>query len=554
MADKGMGAAAGGAEGLEPAFLVRWRGSDGWEHECTLAGAAGAWEGRGAAALGLSLEQDPDAADNGVRGTAWRLTCQPRDQVTVVAVEAVLDLDLASCDALFLNGYNSWTDSVERPADAATPTMGPVAYAGVRATTFDGSGDYRFFPQDGRRGHQHGWGYGYLRYGDRVRLVGSLDEALGQTALVENYRTGTLTLRKEPPARPVAAGEARELMAFCLLGGTLDRAVEAWLALAGVTRMPGPALVGYSSWYRHYTDISEKCLLHDLVGVSRALGQHDLGAAQATFQVDDGYTKVGDWLAPDASKFPHGMAPVAAEIRSRGLLPGIWLAPFLCERESKLFSEHPSWLLRDEAGQPVATGGHWSGGVALDTLNPEVRDYVRRSLSAATREWGFRLLKLDFLYAACMLAHGGLNRGELMADALDLIWESVPEGTLVDLCGVPIASALGRGQYCRIGCDVGLDWDDQPWMRLMHRERVSTRNSLANTRGRAHLDGRAWRNDPDVFFLRGDVRLTERQRHDLLEADASLGGVFFTSDDMDAWGPTERAAYATALADFVGRA
>ena len=88
----------------------------------------------------------------------------------------------------------------------------------------------------------------------------------------------------------------------------------------------------------------------------------------------------------------------------------------------------------------------------------------------------------------------------------------------------------------------------------MHRERVSTRNSLANTRGRAHLDGRAWRNDPDVFFLRGDVRLTERQRHDLLEADASLGGVFFTSDDMDAWGPTERAAYATALADFVGRA
>lgn len=295
-------------------------------------------------------------------------------------------------------------------------------------------------------------------------------------------------------------------------------------------------------------------LLHDLTGVSRALGARELEAARATFQVDDGYTKVGDWLAPDKEKFPHGMAPVAAEIRARGLLPGVWMAPFVCERESRLFADHPSWLLRDAAGQPVATGGHWSGGVALDTLNQEVREYVASSLSAATREWGFSLLKLDFLYAACLVPHGGLNRGQLMADALALIRQSVPEGILVDLCGVPVANALGQGEYCRVGCDVGLDWDDKPWMRLMHRERVSTKNSLANTRGRAHLDGLAWRNDPDVFFLRRDVRLTDAQRSSLLEADASLGGVLFTSDDMDEWDEGQRAAFDAALARFVERA
>ena len=141
-----------------------------------------------------------------------------------------------------------------------------------------------------------------------------------------------------------------------------------------------------------------------------------------------------------------------------------------------------------------------------------------------------------------------------MADALDLLRSSVPEGVVFDLCGVPVASALGQTEYCRIGPDVGLDWDDVPWMRLLHRERVSTKNSLGNTRGRAHLDGKAFRNDPDVFFLRRDVKLTKRQRSKLIGADAALGGMFLTSDDVGAWDKGQRLAFARALAVFVNRA
>jgi alpha-galactosidase len=146
-----------------------------------------------------------------------------------------------------------------------------------------------------------------------------------------------------------------------------------------------------------------------------------------------------------------------------------------------------------------------------------------------------------------------MNRGELMADALELLRESVAEGTVFDLCGVPLMSALGRTEYCRIGCDVGLDWDDVPYMRLLHRERVSTKRSLANTRGRAHLDGRAFRNDPDVFFLRRDVKLSRKQRSDLVGADAALGGMFLTSDDVSVWDEKQRIAYDLALAVFVDR-
>ena len=175
-------------------------------------------------------------------------------------------------------------------------------------------------------------------------------------------------------------------------------------------------------------------------------------------------------------------------------------------------------------------------------------------MSTVTRKWGYRLLKLDFLFGACLVPHDGMNRGQLMADALDLLRASVPEDTWFDLCGVPLMSAFGRTEYCRIGCDVSLDWDGGPmYMRLLHRERVSSKRSMGNTLGRAHLDGVVFRNDPDVFFLRDDVDLTESQKRQLLMADVTLGGMLLTSDGVEDWDEGQRAQFEEALRTFVNR-
>ena len=173
------------------------------------------------------------------------------------------------------------------------------------------------------------------------------------------------------------------------------------------------------------------------------------------------------------------------------------------------------------------------------------------ALQTMVNEWGFGLLKMDFLYAACMVPHDGLNRGQLMADAIDLLRMGAGDDCLILGCGVPLGSAFGKFDFCRIGCDVGLDWNDFPYMWVLHRERVSTRNSLANTYGRAPLDGRAFGNDPDVFFLRKDVRLSQDQRDGLLFADADLGSVLLTSDDMGAWDDAQLGRYRQALKLFM---
>ena len=67
----------------------------------------------------------------------------------------------------------------------------------------------------------------------------------------------------------------------------------------------------------------------------------------------------------------------------------------------------------------------------------------------------------------------------------------------------------------------------------MHRERISTRNSILNTVFRRQLDGRAFLNDPDVFLLRrNNNSLTEEQKKCLAEVNALMGSVLFTSDNF----------------------
>lgn len=502
-----------------------------------------------------SIDGRPGEGELGfeVRGNAEerRIVANPHADVIIDEVEATMRLALWDADTLYLNGYNSWTDTVERPVDDRMWGLTRTPRNLIQQYILDGSGDYRFVKEDPRRGHMHGFGYGYVRQGDEVLLFGSLNEDTGLTVIREDLGAGTIVFQKEPPARTLVAGERVELLSLCVTGGKLEDAVSRWLGLCGITCRASRPVVGYTSWYRHYDRIDEWKLAKDLEGAASMLGGMELEGIDPVFQIDDGYAKVGDWLECDCARFPHGVRELATQASEQGLLPGLWLAPFVCSRESRLFAEHQDWLLRDEDAQPVMTGDHWGGAFALDVRNQEVRDYLRHVLRTVTDEWGFKLLKLDFLYGACMLPHGGLNRGELMADALDLLRDSVSDNVRLLFCGVPMVSAFGRCEYCRIGPDVGLDWDDKPHMRLLHRERVSTKWSLANARGRVHLDGKAFRCDPDVFFLREDgVSFTDEQRTEMVTTDANCGGVLFTSDDMSSWNVEQLECYHSMLNQF----
>jgi len=235
---------------------------------------------------------------------------------------------------------------------------------------------------------------------------------------------------------------------------------------------------------------------------------------------------------------------VADAIHEAGFKAGLWLAPFAAQEGSRLASEHPDWLLCDDAGKPIPAGSNWGPFYGLDLRRAEVREYLRLVFGTVLDVWGFDLVKLDFLYAACLRPFPEATRGELMAMGMKFLREIMGERLILG-CGVPLASAFGRVDYCRIGCDVGLSWDEAWYMAYLHRERASTPRALANTLGRRQLDGRAFLNDPDVFILRDELTtLSPAQRRILDFLNTLLGSLVFTSDRVDSYGEASRELFA----------
>lgn len=104
--------------------------------------------------------------------------------------------------------------------------------------------------------------------------------------------------------------------------------------------------------------------------------------------------------------------------------------------------------------------------------------------------------------------------------------------------------AFGLVDYCRIGCDVGLDWNNSWIMRRTNRERVSTKQAIYNSIFRRQLNGRAFLSDPDVFFLREDnIKLTYREKKLLADCCSLFGGMLLCSDDMSKYSTEALAQY-----------
>ena len=95
---------------------------------------------------------------------------------------------------------------------------------------------------------------------------------------------------------------------------------------------------------------------------------------------------MGDWLEPDGKKFPKGMKAAAEAIHEKGFLAGLWLAPFVAQRSSRLLREHPDWFLRPQ-GKPWLAGIGWGGFFALDFDHPQVRDYLTRVFRQVLDDW-----------------------------------------------------------------------------------------------------------------------------------------------------------------------
>ena len=219
------------------------------------------------------------------------------------------------------------------------------------------------------------------------------------------------------------------------------------------------------------------------------------------FQIDDGWERaVGDWEW-DGAKFPRGMKALAGEIEAKGMVPGIWIAPLLVTRGSAAFRERPELILRDERGRAVPAGINpgWDGlFYCLDISLPEVEDYLAGIFEAIVEDWGYRYLKLDFLYAGFVEGSRArpavrgrpgpayLHYDRLMRRLTSRTRDSRGRGVAYLGCGAPLEPSFRHFPLMRIGADTKEIWEDFLLGRVIrHQGRPAAYANLTHTIGRS---------------------------------------------------------------------
>ncbi|MCX6084916.1 MAG: alpha-galactosidase [Caldiserica bacterium] len=480
--------------------------------------------------LDRQVENDDLVIAPTVRATApgerWTLTVTARTAVKLLTAELRVPVPIPPSSRIFVNGYQTWTESQELGPKNRIPSLNRLARS--RCSAY---GDYDYVTNPGFPGRFHGWTYGYVRTRpDLLTLFGSLAEHTGFTLVTVTASSGMVTLQKE--CGGVVPGEPYVLYDAYVGTGTDRETFGRYFELLDLRPLRTPPLTGWTSWYNYYTGITGEIVQHNL----DALGNHQVPLD--VFQIDDGWQPaIGDWLTAN-DKFPDGMGAMAEAIHRRGYKAGLWLAPFIAEEKSDVLRDHPDWFLSDESGKPVKAGYNpgWSGFFySLDVTNPAVRSYLQDVFNLVLHTWHFDLVKLDFLYAACRKAPEGKTRGQVMSESMQFLRDTIGDNLILG-CGVPLGPAFGQVDFCRIGGDVALKWEDRLLSTIHYRERVSTVCALKNTISRRHMNGMAFWNDPDVTILRNTGNsLTEAQRRTLFLVNQAMGGLIFTSDDISSY-------------------
>jgi len=302
-------------------------------------------------------------------------------------------------------------------------------------------------------------------------------------------------------------------------------------------RIPDKRIKGWCSWYNLYAAITEDNIREHLAAAAEYRDAR--GTGLDIFLIDDGFTpEMGDWLDVKP-QFPRGMQPLLAEIADAGFTPGLWIAPFMVGNRSRLFAEHPDWVVREKStGKPLIQMAFYGEFrwhkrseeyYVLDITHPDAEAWIRRVFRTWAHEWGARYFKTDFMFFGAEYGpdravwyQSGLSRIAIWRKMGTIIREEIGDALWLG-CGCPLWASVGLVDAIRIGRDVGVKWSGDQSAESLLRDQA-TRN---------HAAGRLWQADPDCILLRDRFHdLTDAQVTSLALLAGLSGGVLMTSDHL----------------------
>ena len=137
-----------------------------------------------------------------------------------------------------------------------------------------------------------------------------------------------------------------------------------------------PRKILLNSWEGVYFDINEEGMAQMMKDIASMGGE--------LFVMDDGWfgdkyprandsSSLGDWTV-DTAKLPHGIKGLTDEAKKNGIKFGIWIEPEMTNSKSRLYEEHPEYIIKADKRDIVE--GRGGTQLVLDLANPKVQDLV----------------------------------------------------------------------------------------------------------------------------------------------------------------------------------
>jgi alpha-galactosidase len=391
-------------------------------------------------------------------GVRWRaqdveLLTEPKQGVEGQELSVRLSSPQTSLMRVHLRWWGSLPEALRFLGDDWERSYGDLEWRGFAA---DRVMPWYFLASDGHRTD----GYG-VKTGASSFCFWQADTAgISLWLDVRNGGSGVQLGERELAAAEVVACEGREGMTPFQAARFLCR------KLCARPRLPNHPIYGSNNWYYLYgEDMTVEKILRDVDQVAELSSS----SANRPFMVmDEGWAKTAEGAGPwsqENARLPD-MPGITAEIRKRGVRPGIWVRPLLTVETLP-----EKWQLRIEP----ADGALQPSLRVLDPSVPEALAHLQEGLRGVVG-WGFELIKHDFS-TFDLLGRWGFqmgaevtsegwhfaDRSKTTAEIVLLFYSAIREavGNAV-LIGCNTVGHLGAGifELQRIGDDTsGRDWN-----------------------------------------------------------------------------------------------
>jgi hypothetical protein len=291
--------------------------------------------------------------------------------------------------------------------------------------------------------------------------------------------------------------------------------------------------MGWWSWTAYYFGLNEGAAITN----AEWEAEHLKSLGYTIFHIDEGYQYArGEYTTPNATLFPHGLAPVYYKAHGLGLVPAIWTAPFEVSERSWVYQTHPDWLVKNAVGKPIHAGTVEDDKdqlYVLDTTNPGAQEYLHQTYSTLANLWGLRYIKMDFMDDSAI--EGYYYKPETTAleaqrIGLKIIRDAVGNDVLLDKDGSPMLNPVGFVDCGRISQDTGHTFD-------------ASKEAATGIAARYYMNRNFFVADPDAFTVSTQT-IHDQTWHEsskpatLDEAEVSIslaavsGGMFEIGDNL----------------------